>query len=285
MAVPLGNGLTVALGAQGKTAFTAQFADIVGSTGNQAGSNQTGRVPLASGNALPDGGISQAGVAAFLAAQGRASGASGATQSTGPRVLPTAPSLAGQTTTPTIGRFGTPTATPTTNQLVTNKIAATTSQVAATAATADQNSVQSAAQADASSTKPGADDNPTAPGAAELNARVVAGATMLAAHPSAALTSTAKDLLQPGNSAASTTSPNPATVNGQDKQASQDKASNASDGTIAATSTSIAPPPGTTTTDLPGASSALARQPAQPTTRQWTLRRPTPRRYTLRTPT
>ncbi len=267
LAVPLGNGTTIALGAQGKTAFIAQFADLVGNTGNQASPNQTSGVPLSSGTTPVHNAANQTGIAVLLAAQGRASvvnGTSAANQPALPRGLPTGP-MAGQTATPASGQFGTLRATSTANQSAGNSIVVTTSQVGA--ATADQSSPQSAAafaaQADASSAKPGADSNPTPPGAAELNARIVAGATMLAAHPSTALTSAAKDLLQPSNPNAGTTPPNPATVNARAEKASDDRASNVPGSANAAASTGIAPTPSTAPPDPRSITSTLTRPPTQ----------------------
>jgi flagellar hook-length control protein FliK len=227
LAAALGTGTTIQLGSPAQIGSANQFTVAAGTNNNQPGTSPANASTTPT-NAVPtsaaptsvsptQAATNQASTTAVLIAQqGVASAANAASALIPPPGLSALQSPALQAATAAANQFGPNGPTSTTTQPVGRGLTGTANQLLAAAAASTQNATQAApnaAQAGAASATTGTgaststDSNPAHPGAAELNARVVAGATTLIAQSNASAVSAAKDLLQPNNANAGTLPP------------------------------------------------------------------------------
>jgi len=215
LAAPLGNGATVALGT-GTPATRNKFAGLInaGITTAPAANQIPAATAPTSATAAPQD-ASQASLAAASLAANQATAPitpNTATPTVTPPGTPTANSALRQAgpspTTYMVNQFGAPGAT-------------SASDPTANAATNDPNSKTSASsdptQSNASGSVAGTTDITTLPGAAALNARVVAGATDLSVHPSQAASAATAAMAQSTDANAGMTPPGTGTAGLPDK--------------------------------------------------------------------
>jgi flagellar hook-length control protein FliK len=222
LAAALGTGTTIQLGSPAQIGSANQFAVSAGTNNNQSSTNSanasTAPTTAAPTSVSPtQAAANQANTAAvFIAQQSVASATNAANALNLPQGLSTLQSPAVQAATTAANQFGPNGPTSTTNQTAGRGLTGAANQLLAAAAAAGQSANQAApnaAQTAAASATIGAgaststNSNLAHPGAAELNARVVAGATTLIAQSNAAAVGAAKDLLQANSTNAGTMLP------------------------------------------------------------------------------
>lgn len=269
LAATLGTGTTIQLGAAAQTNLPNQFSLTAG-----AANNQTPTVPTnASPTALANSAANQANLPAALLAQ--ATGATNRSPLNQPQGLGAAKSATVQAadaaasaanpfgTSPTANQSSAPGPAVNANQLATaNNAGGGQGSVQVTASNLTQSGVASATASPGSATP--AVGTPTPPGAAEVNARVVAGATTLIAQSNAVSANTAKDLLQ-SNATNAGTIPQASTLTTVplDKaHAALTNSSGAPGASDAAASTGSAATPENQTANTRDLTAGLARPPA-----------------------
>jgi hypothetical protein len=201
LAAALGTGTTVTLGAPAQTNLAGQFSLTAGAATNQTPADPTNASPTPLANIAAN----QPNLPAALLAQTTGGTNSrplnqlqglGAGNSTAAQAADAALSATTQLgSSPAANQSSAQQLAVSANQLATaNNAVSNPGSVQVTASNLTQSGVATATTAQGSATP--AVDTPTPPGAAEVNARVVAGATTLIAQSNAAPTNTAKDLVQ-----------------------------------------------------------------------------------------